>query len=156
MSKVQYFKTFPCVLRLPISRLQQDLLCLVLTFSQKGLKLSNAAIAELLGKAPSTINNNLRALAAKGLIETKKPRSKYRVIYPGNAESYLTDLNILLNRQSVTYLTGQGSQHNKVSKQKETPSAFSPASPGLPSYGDDDLPTEAEAEKVMREAGCYD
>lgn len=168
MSKLKYFRTYSSVLRLPMSRLQQDLLCLVLTFPDKGLKIGNAAIAEILSKASSTINNNLRVLSEKGLIEIKNAQSRYRVIFPGNAESYLTslagqvdeiyltDLNILLNRQSVINLTGQGGQHNKVSKQKETPSAFSSASPGLPSYTDDDLPTEAEAEKIMREAGCYE
>ncbi len=81
MSPLTHFKVYPAILRLSLSRTQKDLLCLIITFADKGLKMSNEAIGECLNISPHTVKNAFTKLRRRGLIETEKEQSKYRRIH---------------------------------------------------------------------------
>ena len=91
--KICSYKMYPVLYRLPLSETQRNILALALTFSRKGLRLSNPDIAEILNRHPGTINNVICYLRDTDLIEIEKPRSKYRAIYPGKGQVFLARLN---------------------------------------------------------------
>jgi hypothetical protein len=57
------------------------LLAAIDTFGQAGLKLSNSAIADLLGISPAAVKRALAYLAGRHLIRIHAPRSRRRILY---------------------------------------------------------------------------
>lgn len=134
MSPLRDFKVFPAILRLPLSTTQRLLLCLILTFTDEGLKMSNEAIGQALNVSSHTIRNSLTGLRQRGLIETEKARSRYRKIYPhkqnlldllrsqvkeSTRPSGKSSRKILLDLSLGTLLDLPGGTQKKRTKRKE-------------------------------------
>ena len=60
---------------------EKMLLSLAFNFNEKGLRVSNTELAELLDILPSRVSDLLRGLEDKGYIEIKNRQSRHRVIY---------------------------------------------------------------------------
>ena len=70
------------ILRLPGLNLRQKLLLgLVISFNEKGLRMSNDELAEIVDVCSSRISKIVKSLERKGYVKIKNPQSRYRVIY---------------------------------------------------------------------------
>ena len=67
--------------RLKINEIQRSILALSCAFGEKGLKLTNIGLSELIHKCTPWISEQITDLKSKGFITIKNRQSKYRVIY---------------------------------------------------------------------------
>lgn len=130
MSPLTHFTAYAAILRLPLSLTERLLLCLILTFDSKGLKVNNSEIGKAINVSVFTVANALSSLRKRGLIQTEKAGSKYRkirlnveallhLLRSEVEESYLTDLVNLLHSSSSKLPHSLGSEHKERSKRRD-------------------------------------
>lgn len=137
--------------KIPVAVLELDGLCLaqkillamVLSFSNRGLKMSNAALGKLLNIRPDTVSKMLADLAAKGYIEIANKQSRWRVIYFGEkskvGNALLGSLDRFTLEKNATYF-GENSKQNIRSKESK---GYAPVPPC-------DDPTEEQVEAALK------
>jgi len=82
MTPLNYITLPTAILRLKDLNLRQRiLLALVVSFNEKGLKMSNELLGEILDVWPSRVSKLLKEMESKGYVRIENKQSQYRKIY---------------------------------------------------------------------------
>jgi hypothetical protein len=85
---LKFYRWYPAVNLLPISDAEKHVLCMAITFREKGIRMGNEAIGQVIHRAAKTIGNIVNKLERKHLLRVHNKQSRYRVIFPGCFKSY--------------------------------------------------------------------
>jgi DNA-binding MarR family transcriptional regulator len=82
MTPLNYITLPTAILRLKDLNLRQKLLLgLIISFNEKGLKMTNKALGEILDVWPSRVSKLLKEMESKGYVRIENKQSQYRKIY---------------------------------------------------------------------------
>jgi hypothetical protein len=137
MSPLTHFTIYPAILRLNLSITEKLLLCLVLTFNAKGVKMSNLEIGKALNVSQHTIKNALASLRRRDLIETTNSKSKYR--------------KIRTNKENLLALLGSQVEASYLPDSSQVETLYLPDSGRLL-----DFPGSQHKERSIRERALFD
>jgi|GEM_PF-6850637 len=102
---------------------EKIILGIICSLQKHGCKLSNAKIADMTGKAASTVNRIINSLRSKGYCTIRHSQSKYRTILLAHKQSSSGDSTCSSARSTCsfapTYLITD-EQHNKKNKNNES------------------------------------
>jgi DNA-binding MarR family transcriptional regulator len=63
-----------------LTYVERDILCLIASFKDKGLRVSDADIAETVLLSTAHVGRVINSIKDKGYAEIRKPKSKYRIV----------------------------------------------------------------------------